>query len=68
MSNNIGTLDRAVRIIIGLVLIAYAFKIGMPATGWNWIGWLGIIPLVTAFVGKCPLYSLIGVSTRAKAK
>jgi hypothetical protein len=63
MVNNVGTIDRAARIIIGLVMLAYALKLGLPNTGWNWVGWIGIVPLATAFIGNCPLYSLLGVST-----
>jgi hypothetical protein len=63
MTANIGGVDRVLRIIIGLVLIAYAIPLGFPATGWNWVGWIGVIPLLTAVIGNCPLYSLIGVST-----
>jgi len=62
MTKNVGTVDRGLRIVLGLVLIAYALKLGMPETGWNWVGWVGVIPLLTAIVGTCPLYSLIGVS------
>ncbi len=58
---NEGTVDRAFRVILGLGLIAIAF-IG-PKTPW---GYLGIIPLATAFLGSCPLYTLLGVSTCAK--
>ena len=68
MAKNVGTTDRALRIILGLVLLAYALKLGMPDTGWNWVGWVGIIPLLTAVVGTCPLYSLIGVNTGATKK
>jgi Protein of unknown function (DUF2892) len=63
MINNVGTIDRAVRVVLGLVLLAYALKLGMPETGWNWVGWLGVVPLATAFLGTCPLYSLLGVNT-----
>jgi len=63
MGKNVGAVDRAVRIAIGLVLIAYALKLGLPDTGWNWAGWIGVVPLLAAFVGVCPLYSLLGVST-----
>jgi hypothetical protein len=63
MVTNVGTVDRALRIVIGLVLIAYALKLGLPSTGWNWVGWIGIVPLLTAFIGICPLYGLLGVST-----
>lgn len=63
MTKNLGTIDRALRVIIGLVLIAYAIPLGLPNTGWNWVGWIGLVPLVTAFTGSCPLYSLLGVSS-----
>ena len=66
MNKNIGTVDRIARILLGLVLIAYALKLGMPETGWNWVGWLGIIPIATALFNFCPLYALIGVNTGAK--
>lgn len=61
MSTNVGTIDRVVRVIIGLALLWYALF--ATPTGYNWIGWIGIIPLVTALVGICPLYSILGMST-----
>ena len=61
MATNMGTVDRGLRIIIGLALLWYALL--APATGYNWVGWIGVIPLVTALIGNCPLYSLIGVNT-----
>jgi hypothetical protein len=63
MSVNVGNIDRILRVIIGLALVAYAIPLGFPSTGWNWVGWIGVIPLLTALVGSCPLYSIIGVST-----
>jgi hypothetical protein len=63
MVTNVGAIDRALRIIVGLVLLAYALKLGLPDTGWNWVGWIGVVPLFTALIGNCPLYSLLGVST-----
>ncbi len=63
MANNAGAIDRAVGIAIGLVVIAYALKLGSPDTGWNWAGWIGVAPLLTAFIGIRPLYSLLGVRT-----
>ncbi|HEY1125445.1 MAG TPA: DUF2892 domain-containing protein [Sphingobium sp.] len=59
MAANIGTPDKILRIIIGLVLIALVF-VG-PRTPW---GWIGVIPLVTALVNFCPLYALLGIKTR----
>ena len=63
MHANIGTTDRVARIVVGLLLIAYAIPFGFPATGWNWVGWIGVIPILTAVVGVCPAYSLFGLST-----
>lgn len=58
-----GPIDRAVRVVLGLILIAFAIPIGVPATEWGWIGWIGIVPILTALVGFCPLYALLGTST-----
>jgi hypothetical protein len=64
MAVNMGSLDRASRILVGLALIAFAIPIGFPSTGWNWIGWIGLVPLITAVVGNCPAYTVFGFSTR----
>ena len=58
MTRNEGTIDRALRIVLGLVLIALVF-VG-PQTPW---GWVGIVPLLTGLVGMCPLYSMLGINT-----
>lgn len=58
MPVNLGTIDRALRVIAGLVLIALVF-VG-PQTPW---GWIGLVPLLTALVGFCPAYTLLGVRT-----
>jgi hypothetical protein len=63
MSANMGSFDRIARVVIGLVLIAYAIPVGFAPTGWNWVGWIGVVPLMTAVFGFCPLYALLGVST-----
>lgn len=63
MFRNIGTVDRTVRIALGLLLIALVF-VG-PQTPW---GWIGLVPLVTAFVGFCPAYRLLGIRTCAAPK
>lgn len=55
---NVGGLDRGLRIIVGLVLIALA------ATGTvGWWGWLGVVPLATGLLRFCPLYPLLGISS-----
>lgn len=61
MSINEGSIDRALRVLLGVVLIALAI-VG-PASPW---GFIGVIPLATGLVGFCPLYRLIGVSTCAR--
>lgn len=58
MNKNIGTVDRWIRIIVGVVLIALAISGSIGA----W-GWIGIIPLATALINFCPLYRLIGFSS-----
>ena len=65
MHANVGTIDRVARIIIGLLLIAFAIPVGFPETGWNWVGWIGVIPILTAVLGVCPAYSLLGITTCA---
>ncbi len=61
MNANEGSIDRIVRIIAGIILIALAF-VG-PQTPW---GWIGVVPLVTGLLGWCPAYSIFGISTRKK--
>ncbi|MBF0141143.1 MAG: DUF2892 domain-containing protein [Magnetococcales bacterium] len=58
MKANVGGLDRIVRIVVGLGLIALVF-VG-PQTIY---GWIGVIPLVTGLFKFCPFYPLIGLNT-----
>ena len=58
MKVNEGTLDRAVRVIAGLVLLGLAFTGAIGA----W-GYIGIVPLLTGALGMCPLYTILGIST-----
>lgn len=62
MANNEGIIDRGLRVIVGLALIASPIGVyGIPnAHAW---GWIGLIPLMTGLVGICPLYSLLGIRT-----
>ncbi len=58
MKSNVGGIDRILRIVIGLVLI------GLAATGTIGVwGWIGVVPLATAAMGFCPLYTVLGFST-----
>lgn len=58
MNANVGTVDRVLRIGVGVVLIALAAlgKIG-------WWGYIGIVPLATGLLRTCPLYTLLGLRT-----
>jgi ABC-type multidrug transport system permease subunit len=56
-------IDRVVRVILGVALIAFALGFIAPGTPYHWIGWIGIVPLATAAVGSCPLYSILGMSS-----
>ena len=58
MTRNVGSIDRIVRIVVGLGLISLAFW--GPKTMW---GWIGAVPLFTAVVGWCPPYALLGINT-----
>lgn len=52
---NVGTLDRLIRVALGLILIALVF-VG-PQTLW---GWIGILPLLSGLIGWCGLYAFLG--------
>lgn len=58
MIHNVGTVDRALRIIGGLILIALAatHTIGI------W-GWIGVVPLITGIISWCPVYALLGLNS-----
>jgi hypothetical protein len=60
---NVGLIDRIARVTVGLLLIAYAIPVGFPETGWNWVGWIGVVPILTALFGYCPAYTLLGITT-----
>jgi len=55
---NEGTLDRGIRIVIGLALLSLTV-VGPHSM----LGLIGIVPLVTGAIGFCPIYKLLGLST-----
>lgn len=57
MPRNEGTVDRALRIFLGI------FLIGIALSGVTPLGWIGVVPLVTGLVGWCPVYRLFGFNT-----
>ena len=64
MKSNLGTIDRAVRIVLALAL----FSLFLIIQGnLRWIGLIGLVPLVTGLAGICPIYTMIGINTRKVA-
>lgn len=65
MSTNEGGIDRVLRIIVGLGLIAVALGLVPGVAPYTW-AWIGVVPLLTGLIGWCPAYSIFGISTCAK--
>ncbi len=57
MKSNVGGIDRILRIVVGLALLGAGLYL---KTGW---GLVGLVPLLTAFIGFCPAYVPFGLST-----
>lgn len=64
MTKNMGAIDRGLRALVGILALAGAFGLGWFS---GWMVWaaaaVGVIMLVTAAVGMCPLYRLVGINT-----
>jgi hypothetical protein len=60
MTTNVGKIDKALRIIAGIVLLTLFFILDGSA---RWLGLIGLVPLITGLVGWCPAYAMIGVNT-----
>lgn len=58
MKSNVGGLDRILRVLVGIALIALT----LTGTIGVW-GWIGVIPLLTGALGSCPLYAIVGLNT-----
>ena len=58
LERNEGTLDRVIRVLLGLGLLS--LTVVGPHT---WFGLIGAVPLLTGVVGSCPLYSIVGLKT-----
>lgn len=57
MKANVGSVDRIIRIVIGIIILAVGFQYR------SWWGLIGIVPLATGIVGFCGLYTVFGIST-----
>ncbi|MEJ5261414.1 MAG: DUF2892 domain-containing protein [Ignavibacterium sp.] len=60
MTANVGSVDKVIRIVLGLAILVFGYL------NESWWGLVGLVPIVTAFLGYCPAYSLLGVSTKTK--
>jgi len=60
MTANVGGVDRVLRIAAGLALLAFFL---LSASPYAWIGLIGVVPLATALLRRCPVYALVGVNT-----
>ena len=60
MKANVGGIDRILRIVVGLALLAAVFLLEGNV---RWLGLIGIVPLLTAAFGYCPAYTLFGFSS-----
>ena len=58
MTKNIGSIDRVIRIVVGVGLLVWGYMTQ------NWLGAIGLVPLGTALLGWCPAYAPFGISTK----
>ncbi len=63
-TQNVGMLDRVIRVILGAVILAAFFY--FPDTPWRWLALIGLVPLLTGLFGSCLIYSIFGMSTRPR--
>ncbi len=60
MKRNVGGIDKALRIVVGLGLLSL---LAVAEGSAKWLGLIGLVPLGTALLGYCPLYAILGLST-----
>ena len=65
MSLNVGSLDRNIRIVLGIILIGVGF-FAMQGTSGIVVGVIGFVPLLTGLFNFCPIYAVLKLSTRKK--
>jgi hypothetical protein len=65
MISNVGPVDRVIRITLGLALMSPLVLLHGPL---RWLGLVGFIPVLTAFLGFCPLYTALGLTTSHRTK
>jgi hypothetical protein len=60
MKLNVGSVDKVIRIVLGVVLLGLIVVLDGNV---RWIGLIGVVPLMTGLAGYCPLYTLLGINT-----
>lgn len=63
MKQNVGTVDKTIRLILGLALVALFFLLEGPL---RWVGLAGVVLIPTALVNWCPILAVLGLSTRKR--
>ena len=63
MQKNMGMVQRIIWIVFGLALIAWAIFGG---GNYSWIGWIGVVPLITGIIGWCAINAVLGINTAEK--
>ncbi len=61
MKQNVGNIERILRVCAGVILIAIA--VFATDLTYSWVGWIGVVPLLTGLLGRCPVYSIFGINT-----
>lgn len=61
MTKNLGNIDRLLRVVLGIVLLGLYGALDAP---WRYLTLIGLVLIASAFVGNCPIYGLVGISTR----
>ncbi len=60
MEKNVGSTEKAIRIVVGLALLSLLFLLDGPS---RWLGLIGLVPILTALVGWCPAWAVLGINT-----
>ena len=63
MQKNMGIVQRVIWVVAGLALLAWAI---WGSGNYNWIGWIGVVPLVTGLIGWCAINAVLGINTAEK--
>ena len=61
MTQNIGGVEKIIRIVLGVALLVWGFVLSDPVNYW---GAIGVVPLLTALIGWCPAWSMVGINTK----